>query len=344
MGVLKGAEIDRFLASPDPKRPVVLIYGPDSGLVSERARAAAKATTPDLDDPFSVIRIDGDSLTGSPGRLAEEAHTIGMFGGRRLVWVRAGEKPIGPAVAELLRAPPSDSLVLIEAGDLKRTAPLRTEAERSPHAAVIACYPDGEGDLKRLIADEARAAGLTVDPEAATLLASLLGGDRAASRGEIRKLCLYAHGTGRITLADVEAVAGETLQLGVSEIVDAAAGGLAPALERLLARAVTADVPLPQIMTTMSRHLMMLHKARLVVEGGQPIAAAMGQFQPPVHFSRKAAVERQIQLWTSEKLERLVIRTAEANFDTRAKADLAQAIASRTLMAIALAAAAGRRR
>lgn len=344
MAILKGAEIDRFLAAPDARRPVVLIYGPDSGLVSERARAVAKATAADLDDPFSVIRIDGDSLTGTPGRLAEEAHTIGMFGGKRLVWVRAGEKPIGPAVADVLRAPPSDSVVLIEAGDLKRTAPLRTEAERSPHAAVIACYPDNEGDLKRLVADEARAAGLSVDPEAATLLVSLLGGDRAASRGEIRKLCLYAHGTGRITVADVEAVAGETLQLGVSEIVDAAAGGFAPALERLLARAATADVPVAQVMTTMSRHLSMLHKARLAVESGQPAANALGGFQPPLHFSRKAAVERQLQLWTSDRLERFIVRTAEAAFDTRAKADLAQAITSRTLMAIALAAAAGRRR
>lgn len=344
MAILKGAEIDRFLAAPDPRRPVVLIYGPDSGLVSERARTIARAIATDLDDPFSVIRIDGDSLTGTPGRLAEEAHTVGMFGGKRLVWVRAGDKPIGPAVAEVLRTPPSDSLVLIEAGDLKRTAPLRTEAERSPHAAAIACYADGENDLKRLIADEARAAGLSVDADAATLLVSLLGGDRAASRGEIRKLCLYAHGTGRITLADVEAVAGETLQLGVGEIVDAAAGGFAPALERLLARAATADVPIPQIMTTMGRHLMMLHKARLVLESGQPVAAAMGQFQPPVHFSRKAAVERQIQLWTSERLERFIGRTADASLDTRSKADLAQAIASRTLMAIALAAASGRRR
>lgn len=344
MAILKGAEIDRFLAAPDARRPVVLIYGPDSGLVSERARAVAKATAADLDDPFSVIRVDGDSLTGAPGRLAEEAHTIGMFGGKRLVWVRAGEKPIGPAVAEVLRAPPSDSLVLIEAGDLKRSAPLRTEAERSAHAAVIACYPDNEGDLKRLVADEARAAGLTVEPEAATLLVSLLGGDRAASRGEIRKLCLYAHGTGRITVADVEAVAGETLQLGVSEIVDAAAGGLAPALERLLARAATADVPVAQVMTTMSRHLSMLHKARLAVEAGQPAANALGSFQPPLHFSRKAAVERQLQLWTSDKLERFIVRTAEATLDTRAKADLALAMTSRTLMAIALAAAAGRRR
>jgi len=94
----------------------------------------------------------------------------------------------------------------------------------------------------------------------------------------------------------------------------------------------------------MSRHLSMLHKARLAVEAGQPAANAFGSFQPPLHFSRKAAVERQLQLWTRDKLERFIVRTAEATLDTRAKADLALAMTSRTLMAIALAAAAGRRR
>lgn len=38
MTALKAADVDAFVARPDTARPVVLIYGPDSGLVSERAR------------------------------------------------------------------------------------------------------------------------------------------------------------------------------------------------------------------------------------------------------------------------------------------------------------------
>ena len=94
------------------------------------------------------------------------------------------------ASSPLLAEPPKDATILLEAGDLKKNAPLRVEAEKSPHAAVIACYADGEADLRRLIADEARQAGLAVEPEAMVLLAAMLGGDRAASRAEIRKICL----------------------------------------------------------------------------------------------------------------------------------------------------------
>ena len=33
MVALRGKEIDAFLARPDPARPIILLYGPDAGLV-----------------------------------------------------------------------------------------------------------------------------------------------------------------------------------------------------------------------------------------------------------------------------------------------------------------------
>ncbi|MBN8938233.1 MAG: DNA polymerase III subunit delta [Rhizobiales bacterium] len=342
MTVLKGGEIDRFLKNPESRRAIALVYGPDSGLVSERARAIAKTTVPDLDDPFAVIRLDGDVLAGDPVRLSDEANTMALFGGKRLIWVRAGEKPIAAALTPLLADPPTGAFVLIEAGDLKKNAALRVEAERSGHAAVIPCYSDGEADLKRLIAEETAAAGLTMEPPAIAALLSFLGGDRAASRAEIQKICLYAHGQGRITLADIEALAGDSLALGVDEIVDAAASGDPAALDRLLLRAAASGVAVPQIMIAMGRHLSSLHKARTAIEKGAAISAATDRFEPPVFFRRRPVVEKQLGLWNSVRLERMMTRVAEATFETRIKTALAEAIVNRTLMAIAMTARAGR--
>lgn len=338
MTILKGSDIDRFIAGPDPRRPIILVYGPDIGLVSERARAIAGKIATDLDDPFTVTRLDGDSLAGDPARLADEAGTLSMFGGRRLIWVRAGEKPIAAAVAPLLAAPPEGAAILIEAGDLKKTAPLRTDAERSAAAAVIPCYADGEAELKRLVVEEARQAGLQVEPAAVTLLTQILGGDRAASRAEIRKICLYCHGQNTITVADIEAVAGESLALGVDAIVDAALGGQPEELDRLLLRADGAGIAVAQIIAATTRHALGLHKARLAVESGTPARSAVERFEPPVFFRRKVAVERQVGLWTAEKLHRIVVRLAEAGFETRARAAIAPTLAGRLLMSIATAA------
>ena len=114
-----------FIARLDPARPVILVFGPDAGLVSERVNAIVKASVDDPNDPFSLVRLDGEELTANPSRLVEEAQTIPLFGGRRAVWVKAGSRNIAPAVEALLALPASECRVVIEAGDLRRTAPLR---------------------------------------------------------------------------------------------------------------------------------------------------------------------------------------------------------------------------
>ena len=73
---LRGKDIDAFLARPDPGRPIILLYGPDAGLVRERADALIASAVDDPNDPFSLVRLDGDELSAEPSRLVDEAMTI----------------------------------------------------------------------------------------------------------------------------------------------------------------------------------------------------------------------------------------------------------------------------
>ena len=63
MVALRGREIDAFLARPDPGRPIVLLYGPDAGLVRERADALLP---PRSTIPTIRFRWSGSTATNSP--------------------------------------------------------------------------------------------------------------------------------------------------------------------------------------------------------------------------------------------------------------------------------------
>src|SRR6266704_3680916 len=106
MVALKAYQVDAFVAKP--AQPVVLLFGPDSGLVHERAQALIRASVDDVNDPFSLARLDGDELAGEPTRLVEEANTIPLFGGRRAVWVKAGARNFTPALDALIADPAPD--------------------------------------------------------------------------------------------------------------------------------------------------------------------------------------------------------------------------------------------
>jgi DNA polymerase III subunit delta len=332
MVALKTSEFDAYLAHG--KQPIALIYGPDAGLVRERAQAIIDRAVDDPNDPFAMARLEGDSLAETPERLVEEAHTVPLFGGRRAVWVRAGNRSFAVAVEKLIDAPPaSDCRVVIEAGDLTRSAPLRTLCERAPVVAAIPCYPDAERELGRLIDEEMRNAKLSITPEARALLLSSVGGDRLASRGEIGKLALYAHGTDGVDVEDVLAVVADAASLALDGIGDAAFAGQVRDVEQQFAKARGEGTPASVIIGAALRYAAQLHRVRLDIEGGVSPSEAMRGMR--INFRREKLVEAALRNWTSARLEQVMAQLAEAAFETRRRTELSDAIANRALLSTA---------
>jgi DNA polymerase-3 subunit delta len=333
MVAVKATDVDAFVGRPDPARPVVLVFGPDLGLVSERVNALIKASVDDPGDPFALARLEGEDVAAEPSRLVEEANTIPLFGGRRAVWLKAGSRSIAPAVEALLGAGALECRVVIEAGDLRRNAPLRVLCERARNAAALPCYADAEKERARLVDDEMRAAGVTLAPDARALLIPLLGGDRAASRSELRKLTLYARGRGPISIDDVTAVVSDASALALDDIVDAAFAGRPAELEAQLAKARTAGTNAGSILFNAQRQVAQLHKWRTAIDEGVPFS--LDAVQPPLHFRRKTLVDAALKTWSAARLAVAMAELADAVLESRRKSALAETIAERALLAIA---------
>src|SRR5690242_7409171 len=84
---VKSHQADRFVARPPAGLVAALVYGPDQGMVRERATALAKRVVSDLNDPFRVSELDEAILDADPARLWDEAAALSMIGGRRVVRV-----------------------------------------------------------------------------------------------------------------------------------------------------------------------------------------------------------------------------------------------------------------
>ena len=337
MVAVKAADVDAFVARPDPVRRVVLVFGPDAGLIGERVRAVLAASVDDMSDPFALARLNGEELAAEPTRLVEEALTMPLFGGRRAVWVKAGSRNIAPAVEALLDDPlfaaARECRVVIEAGDLRRNAPLRVLCERAKNATALPCYADSERDRARLIDDEMRAAGLSLAPDARAVLIPLLGGDRAASRSEIQKLALYARGRDQVSVEDVTAVVSDASTLAIEDIVDAAFAGRPGELEIQLGKARVAGTTAGSILFNAQRQLAQLHKWRTAIEQGRPFS--LEAVQPPLPFRRRPLVEAALKTWSATRLATAMAELAEAVLQSRLNPALADTIAERALLAIA---------
>ena len=336
MVALRGKEIDAFLARPDPGRPIILLYGPDAGLVRERADALLSSAVDDPNDPFSLVKLDGDELSAEPSRLVDEAMTVPLFGGRRAIRVRAGSRSFASGVDTLANTPLKDCRIVIEAGELRPESPLRKACERAKTAVAIGCYPDGERELSKLIDDELRIADLHIAQDARATLMALLGGDRQASRNELRKLTLYAHGKGEVTLDDVMAVVADASELKLDPIVDGAFAGRADLVEGEFAKAMVAGTYPGVIISAAQRQAAWLHKSALAIAEGTPLSTILDGGFPRLHFSRKGAVETALRHFNAARLAAVIDQLVTAALDMRKQPAIAAAIAQRALLSVAV--------
>ena len=225
--------------------------------------------------------------------------------------------------------------IVIEAGDLKTTAPLRAICERARNAVALPCYPDSEQSLNGLIDQEISRCGTTIAPPARALLVSLLGADRLSSRQELAKLALFARGKESIEIEDVTAVVADASALATDALIDAAFAGGTRALETHLAKARSAALSPGTIMFAALRHAADLHKASLAVAAGaSPYEAATPIVRG--NFIRRGAVEAALKSWSAPRLERVLRQLGEAAFDARRRSALAETIVQRALLAIAV--------
>ncbi len=339
MSEIKSHEFDGFLQRPLRDNRLYLVYGPDRGLVSERAGQIAAKTGVALDDPFSLIKLDASDLQQSPGRLLDEVNTIGLFGGEKLVWIRAAgtEKTLVDSFSALAQQPPDGSYVIIEAGDLKKGTGVRKIGETARSVVAIACYSDDARALNGLIDHELGQEGLRITPAARQRLNEALGGDRIASRNEIRKLALYCRGLAMIEEEHVSEIVGDASAISVDDAIDAVLKGDVDGLQHAIRKITASKTAIFLVLQACLKQFQLLDLMRAEMDDRrqQPshVIATLGRH---LHFRRKPLVEAALKTWTLPAIGRELGRLQTAIYQSRTRQSLEDSIAMQTLLAITL--------
>lgn len=339
MAEVKNHEFEGLLRKKPLPYQMFVIFGPDRGLVSERASEIAALSGVDLKDPFSLIRLDASDLSAQPGRIVEEMQSLGLFGGRRLVWIKGAmnEKSLVDALQILTDAPPEDSLLIVEAGDLKKGTGTRKIADTSGRIASIACYADDTRALNALIDSELSTSGLRLTPDARELLVSSLGGDRIASRNEIRKLALYCQGQQSVEEHHVREIIGDASAISADEAVDAVLSGDRNQFLHAAEKIAHSKTPIFLVLQGCLRQFQLLDQMRTEMDEKklQP-AQVMQTWGRSVHFKRKPILERALRTWTTVAIAREMNRLQMAVLQSRQRQALEESIALQLLLSITL--------
>jgi len=316
---LDRAALDKFLKAPGADRRLVaaLVFGPDEGLVRERANQITAGIAGSIDDPFRIAELTADDLKDDPARLLDEIKAISMMGGRRVVRVTGASDGLCAPLEPLLDATQgarddADAFLLLIGGDLGGKSALKRLCEAQSNAAAIACYADTGAELATLIRQQLKDAGVEADKGALGYLSTALIGDRGVVRAEIDKLILYLGTEKRLTLDMALAVIGDQAALALDDLVYAVADGDQAALERALEKTFgPGGGNAVSILRALARHYMRLHAVAGRLEAGDSIDTALAALRPPVFWNLKNRFQAQCRNTPQRLIARALARIAE---------------------------------
>jgi DNA polymerase-3 subunit delta len=150
----------------------------------------------------------------------------------------------------------------------------------------------------------------------------------------MRKLALYARGRKDVGIDDVTAVVADASALALDDIVDAAFAGRPADLEARLAKARTVGTGAGSLLFAAQRQAAQLHKWRTLIEQGAPFS--LDSAQPPLNFRRKALVEAALKAANAARLLDAMAELANAALESRRHPALADTIAERALLRVAV--------
>lgn len=323
------------LRQPDCSVRLWLACGRDAGVAADLARRARLALAAAGAD--STVHLAAAALEADPGRLADSAASIPLFGGRQLIRVDDATDRIVEAVRLLLESPAGANPVVMLAGDLAASSPLLELARRHPLARLVQAWPPGAREWPRLVAEAARAAGLRLARGQDGALWAAADGNPQILAREIEKLATAVDATpdrpAPVPEALFAALVGGVESESLDRTVAALLAGDGQALDRALAAHGSASaIPL---LRAAARRLLLLKALRRAVDQGASPQAAIASRRPPVNpYSLRDTLADALPRWPMARIESALAALLEAERAVKAPASAGDILAHAALVAV----------
>lgn len=308
-------QIESFLRQPDQALSV-LLYGPDRGLIRQRANSIIAKLLKDPHDPFNRVDIMEEQLVDDPARLTDELAAMSFTGDRRLVLIKEATDKSAPMITQARDQLNPMSYLIVLSDDLSPRSPLRALYESSKEMAALPCYVDEGMGLKQLITKTFADYHIRVDAACIDYLLSHLGGDRMMVMSEIEKIALYFMGEATLELEALKKLVESSNDQSIDALNRAFSGRQPAALCPLLDRLLQSGVPPVLILRSLQRELSRLADLQRLVQSGQSFDQAVKSVRPMIFFKYQNDYRQYVRCWRQDDVMRanasLLILEAES--------------------------------
>lgn len=204
---IQANKVDEFIKTFDNTIRGVLIYGPDTGLVSIRKNEILQKVLPDYKNSLSLILLTPATLKEKPTIINDEYNSISLFGGdKKVILIEDAENSLSKILEPIFsKTQNTENFIIITADDLDSKSTLKKFAEYNQYFASLPCYKDDINSIMQIVNLKLKKEGFKYSGDVVRYLAESFGGDRLIILSELDKLIIYKDTDKNLTIEDVKA-------------------------------------------------------------------------------------------------------------------------------------------
>jgi len=309
---IQAFKVNEFIKTINKEKNIkgVLIYGPDSGLISLNYKEIAQKIVPDLKDPFNVIHLSEEQLKEKPTILFDEFLAMSMIGGRRLIVLRNTGNSITKSLKEIFKKEPnSDNFILITAGNLDAKSSLRKFAETSKYFASLPCYQDDKNQISQVVNQKLREYGFSYSNDFLRELVDNFGGNRLIILNEIDKLVLYKGNDKNLVIDDLNNCIRNVAEVSIDELINAFASLQKDNVYILLKRLFAESVNFIVIVRSLVNYFMRLQLFKYRIENGENFAVLAKKER--IFWKQAPILQGHLRIWSLKKISHFLKKLVE---------------------------------
>jgi DNA polymerase III subunit delta len=258
--------------------PLYFLYGKERYLLDRAVDLLrARVLDPRTRD-FNYELFYGKEAGAS--RIAQAARTLPMMAKRRLILVRDADEMKADELAGLMTyvSDPAPETCLVFVGE-KVDQRMKFFSAFKKHGVLVKLDPLYERQLPDFVRGEARARGVTIAPDALTMIVAEIGAELGQLADAVERLAMFAGERKQITADDVDQVVATTRQRSVFELANAVGAGDRAQALAMLSSMLGARESGVRIVAMLARHLRQLWITSELLERTRDkfeIASALG--------------------------------------------------------------------
>ena len=335
---LNGGKINAYLSIPEASRAGLLVHGPDPMRIALTRRKLVKIIIgQNGEEEMRLTRISSIDLKKDPALLFDAMKAKSFFPGPRVVFLEEASDNLTTLIkAALEDREEGDAELIITAGQLRTSSPLRKLFETHTHAYSVAIYADPPSKKEVQIAID----NIGVKNVPNNTFQALMVLSRTLDPGDfqqmLEKISLFKlSDQNPLTVEEVDLCAPLSYEAAIDEILDKVSGGLpdevGPVMERLFSQGIQPVT----ICIAATRHFKTLFK---VVSHPSGAAQGISKLRPPLFGLQKERLERHAKLWGVDKVKRALKSLTDVDLKLRSADQSAPpfALIERTIIRLAI--------